>query len=227
MVVFLDVNAKMIKLYSDKGIKEIPFTQANTLNYHLAGASSVMYVTQVINAPVQDVIDLATSQAGASTAGLPPVDPKNDPLHVRHTGKGILNVSELGFTDDKGMINPETFHGPVDFKPLNVLEKKGFNESVQVQALLKAGKLEVIPLSVCKQIRLEWERNNNNDAELDQMMIPEGMKPEEYLRKVQAGEIISDDISSDAIEIDINASGFGAGQSTKNEGRLLPSDFSG
>lgn len=225
MIVFIDVKSNMIQLYSEKGIKSIPFNQVDTLKYHTAGVNNILYITQAIDASVQDVISLVKAQSGQTDSPQAKIDTKNDPLHVRFTGKGVLNITDLGVTTKDGVLEPETFRGPVDFKLLSHLEKKGFNESGQVQALLKAGKLEVLPLSMCQSIRLEYENKNNADEELDQITIPKGMTLNEYLDKIESGEISEGGTGNDAIEIDIMSSKGGGADS--NEGCLLPADFMG
>ena len=63
MVVFVDVNLREIHIYSENGIRKIPFHDAHILS-EIVGNQQINYVTNVMETSADEVINLVRGISG-------------------------------------------------------------------------------------------------------------------------------------------------------------------
>jgi len=234
MIVFLDVKLQKVLLYTDDGVKKIPFYNISLLN-GMPENQEVLYVTNAVKTTLSEVSNLVKNIP--VTKNIESVEkkayPSDEPLFVRYVGnkgKGkngkVLEGGGSLYIQDID----ETFTDPRDFKPLDQLIRKGFKKSIISQNLLKSGKIEIISRSQIQDIMNKWQKSSNKDhelktQELDNILVPMDSSATDYVKKVKSGETGTSIIDSDPIEIDLDKN-IGMGRSNNsNENSLIPEDL--
>jgi hypothetical protein len=210
MIVFLDIKNQQIKLYSEKGMKIISFSDINILE-KLLGGQKVLYIT---NAILVDPLEIVKTVKSIYKKEGIKKEIKNEPLFVR-SKKGHIHINELDFT----------FGGPTDFCPLkNIYEKFGndiFEKNKTLKHLLDKDFVEIITLSEVQKIQREQSKEQEKiDQQLDSIIV--GDKVDKYIENVGNNR----SPGKDAIDIEIDSGPTrSVGGGTSNEGSLLPDDF--
>jgi len=180
MILFLDVNKKMLSLYRDEGTINIPFQNAGEL-YKYTENKNFLYVTKVIETNAQEVIKLIENMGTHVKA---PVKEKYSYIHVKE--EGIIPIDDL-----------LRFRGKYDVHPLTPEFIKKIEDTPLLQMLIKNGRLEMITSSRRKELKEEYEKKEDEklnvlivDGSVDDLL--EGKNKEK---------------SHDAIVIDLEKSG--------------------
>ena len=188
MFVFIDVNQQNIILFTDNGPVSIPFSSASDL-FNYVNSEKIMYITEVVEATPEDVINVAYS-AMSETPAIDRGAPGATYLCSVFPGSVVIPGVEL------------KFENKYDIKILDEKLQQMIDNSVTLQSLIKQGKLKFINdnekniLFVDKKqnLKKEVERQNRKDKKLDSIII-EG-KVEDWDGTIQDDE-------HDAIVIDL------------------------
>lgn len=217
MIVFVDVNTREILIYSDKGIRKIPFHDANILA-DIVGNQKIRYVTNVLETDATEVINLVRNISGQS----PPAssaqrfispdiaDRVQESTYLHSTSNGTLIIPDM---DDqpapgqKGFMRRALmrFEGTGDCKAFDDDMKEKIKKSQLLRSLIKKGTIEIVGeqkknelVKVLKaNMSKQLAQQSARDSALDSILMdgPVG---------AWNGEIAGGDI---AIEIDVGRRG--------------------
>jgi hypothetical protein len=208
MIVFLDVDKQIVFLYTDSGIKKIPFNNISILE-KMIGQNEIMYVTQIIKTNAKEITKTVLSVSGIS----PKKSTSNEPLYLR-SKKGYVLINDIKLT----------LKGPTDFQPLNrIYDEFGkdiFEKNKTLQNLLKSGVVEIITYS--DMIVLQQDEATKIDKELGSILIETSV--DDFMdNKGKSGSP-----GQDAVVIEIGDEGvrnIKEINTEENEGTLLPDDM--
>jgi len=152
MVLFVDVNNKILTLYKDNGVINIPFQNAGELYKHTEN-KKFLYVTKAIETNAQEVIKLIENMGTSVKA---PIKEKYTYIHVK--GEGVIPIDDL-----------LRFRGKYDCHPLTSELIKKIEDTPLLQMLIKNKKLEMITSSERKKLKEEYEKKE--DEKLGSILV--------------------------------------------------------
>jgi len=157
MIVLLDTQKLMIKIYAEDGLQTLTFDNASMLR-DIIGDKPVFYVTNGMAATADQITATVNSFMAQHAAPKVP----NEPMFLRTTQPGAMNIP--GLYNRLGKKKEDLiFFDPFDAKPLlDILRAYGkdvFETSPTMRTLLKTGKLQIIA-----QSDLEDLKNRTNMA---------------------------------------------------------------
>lgn len=219
MVIFVDVNTREIHVYSNTGIRKIPFHDAHILN-EIVGNQKVKYVTNVIETDASEVINLVRGVSGQKPIArtqrtvTPDLEVIKEATYLRSTAKGTLLIPDMDdkpAAGEKGHIRKALirFEGHWDCKPFDDDMKEKIKKSSILRNLIKKGAIEIVGekkknelLVVSKAvIARKLAHDSARDAALDDIIM-DG-KVDDWDGNIAGGDI--------AIEIDVGRRGIGGG----------------
>ena len=204
MVVFVDVNSREIHVYSEDGIKKIPFHDAHILNT-IVENKKITYVTNVLETTADEVVNLVRGLSGQQPITqnqrtiTPDIEDIKEATYLHSTSKGTLLVSDIDMR----------FDGFADCKIFDDNMKENIKQSPMLRSLIKKGIIEIIgeqkKNDVLAENRVDLEKKaaqqSARDEALDDIIMNEKVGDWD-------GQIAGDSI---AIEIDASRRSFGGG----------------
>lgn len=214
MLVFLDVTKNIAKVYSPKGEHTVDFYEIEKIK-QITGNQNVLYVTNALNARAEDIVKVVRSlpgpfpkpkhRKGAPQPTVEQTAEQEEKMVLRIAKKGSLTLRDLKLP----------FRDPFDFYSVDRLKAEYgqdvFEKSADLMKFMNLGYLEIVPLSVAKKRAQEWDALHKKIEEKESIIIADR-------------NAIDTNSTTDAIEIDISASGTRkiGGSGLPNEGSLLP-----
>jgi len=167
-MLFVDVENRVIKDFSDKGVKIYEFDELEELVANIK-SRRVMYITEIIDVSLTDFIK--TIQGLIKE--IDQEDDSDQPYFLQCTKKGSVIIQDIGLT----------FEGPADVKLIDEELHENLKNSVAARKLLKDKVLRIINYrtmqkSVKKESKAKAEymskRQSAKDAQLDDITIKDG-----------------------------------------------------
>lgn len=235
MVVFIDVNTREIHIYSDSGIRKIPFHDAHILT-DIVGNQKINYVTNVMETTASEVVDLVRGISGQKPTArtqrmiTPDLEVIQESTYLHSTRNGTLIIPDMDHNPaegQKGFIRRALvrFEGPGDCKAFDDDMKEKIKKSSLLRNLVKKGTLEMVgeqkKNELVKLLKLEMgkklARSSARDAALD-AIIMDG-KVGDWDGGIPGGDV--------AIEIDVGRRGIGGGggAGSPSHGAISMSEF--
>lgn len=220
MIAFIDVNKRIVKIYDDNGIKNIPFHDIRTLQ-KIAQNKKIQYITNVIETEASEIVNLVLNLSGEEGQNITPPDidihvPEKNYLHSK--SKGTLLINDIGIK----------FEGLSDCKLFDDSMKDNIKKSPIMHSLIKKGTIEIIDEKRKNELITEWknemkkaqEKYSARDEALNNILMDE--KVEDW-----NGQIIAPDDAEEAIQIDIGRRGVGrdAGPGSASHGAQTMSEL--
>lgn len=221
MIVFLDTQLRCVLIYSEQGLKKIPFNKISSIKSQLDGQKA-LYITNAIEVNGNQVVDTVMQYLQSNGEDVRSII-VDEPQFLCAASKGSICINELDLT----------VRGKTDFIPLKSLREKygeDFLENGIIKSLIANKKLEVISLSEVQERQLvPDERQQAYEAALERMLTGSG-RPGEAAELAEGGT--GEDGPEDAISIDLNKGHSFSGSETSggftgNESGLLLDDFEG
>ena len=219
MIVFIDVNLREIHIYSDTGIRKVPFHDAHILT-SIIGNQKINYVTNVIETTADDVVNLVRGISGqqpiARTQRMitPDLEVIKEATYLHSISKGTLLIPDMDdkpAPGEKGHVRKALmrFEGPGDCKLFDDDMKEKIKKSPMFRSLITKGKIEIVGEQKRKELLVLWKAVMNQkvaqqsarDAALDNIIM-DGRVGD------WNGNIAGD---SSVIEIDVGRRGVGGG----------------
>jgi hypothetical protein len=202
MVILLDVNNRLINVYTDNGLESFDFSNVNALNKYTA-EEDVIYITNAVKTSIEDI----KNTVNVISENLGDIQIKKNEKSFIRSVKGYIILDKLNLK----------LKGPLDFKPLSNFDKDFLNDT-QIKNLLKIKKIEIITESeiqkiIAKDTQNKAKKQSKVDKSLDSILVPMGVKAGDAAVDIFGG-------ASDAIEIEINPNAIG-GVGTSNENSLV------
>jgi hypothetical protein len=165
MIVLLDVQMQKITLYGSKGMKVIPFAQAQDLLDHVEG-ETVFYVTQAIEVTALDILAKLKEIGVPIQESFPLTD--SGMKYVRAAKEGTIYINDN-----------LKFEGKFDLKPLDENMSAMFKRLPILQALLQKKQIEIVGEVRRRAILKEFQQHVKKqeqmqaaaDAELDKIIL--------------------------------------------------------
>lgn len=221
MVIFVDVNLREIHIYSDTGIRKIPFHDAHTLTT-IIGNQKINYITNIIETTAGEIVNLVRGISGQKPIArtqrniVPDLEIAKEATYLHSTSKGTLLIPDM---DDKpapgqkGYIRKSLirFEGSGDCKLFDDDMKEKIKKSPMLRTLIKKGTIEIIGEQQKTEFLKQWRgelkkravQQSARDAALDAIIMDERVGDGNW-----NGEIAGD---STIIEIDVGRRGIGGG----------------
>lgn len=222
MIIFLDIIKKEVKVYTEKGLSTIPFSNFQELE-KIIGNNKVLYVKDRAWVDKNQILSLL----GKKTTQTPSNQRvKDSSLWVHCVGKGTLHISDFGVKQNvrgkDGGIGFD-FLGPGHFVELKVLKQLGCDNSTQFQTMLNSqgkNRLEIVNGDFKAKFLKTYKSDTQTrkDKRSDSILI-EG-SASDYASKINSGKLSK----STAVEIEINDGNVRSMGSDDNEGMFLPDD---
>jgi len=235
MVVFVDVNLREIHIYSDNGIKKIPFHDARLLPT-VIGEGKVNYVANIIETNAEEVINLVKGLSGQQPVDQnqrvidPDLEVIKEDFYLHSISNGTLLIPDLDdkpAPGEKGHIQKALirFEGIGDCKMFDDNLKEIIKKSPLFRSLIKQGKIEMVGeqrknelMAVMKsQMAKKLAQSSARDASLDDIIM-DG-KVGDWNGEITVGD--------NAIEIDVGSPGFGSRGGGDSHGASSMSDLMG
>jgi hypothetical protein len=165
MIVLLDTNRRMVLLYQEAGMKEIPFSEINEINAYLQD-QQVFYVTNATEVNGNDIVDLVNSLR----------DCKYEVIEESLEGQNLYIHS----VNDKNIFVPideeHSFKlkGKYDCMPYNDETKATIANSPILQGLMKKGEISIIGENtkkrIAKELKLKIKEKTDKDHKKEQAL---------------------------------------------------------
>ena len=163
MIIFLDIESGTIKAYTEKGLEELSFADADLLLAY-GKDQEVVYVTNAIQTTIRDVVKTAMSQTDQATY---PEEDKE--FYIQSSKKGSIYISDIGLE----------FSGPDDCKLITPELQEVIESSPMAKQLLKRGDLKIINRIERKKAVREAQRKREKhdmllkeeDKKLDAILV--------------------------------------------------------
>lgn len=156
MVVFVDVNIRQVLIYSETGIRKVPFHDAHILT-DIIGNQKVRYVTDVLETNASEVVNLVRSISGQKPVTPPSqravapdlADVVQEATYLHSTAKGTLLIPDMDdrpAEGEKGHVRQALvrFEGHGDCKLFDRDMKAKIQKSALFRGLIKKGTIEII-----------------------------------------------------------------------------------
>jgi len=210
-IVFLNVKARVVEIYTEDGVKSIPFSGIQRIKDTLGSDGDILYITNAVRTNGPDVVKLVH---GMNTNSLKKAIEDDEVLYVRSTGRGVIRIESLDLS----------FNGPDDFKPLDdILAKFGkdvLDKNLTLKKLRESGTIEIIPQHDIKSVK--------GYMKLEKAKKQEKIKKEQDKRDGKSkGSEPDDDMWSDKNPLALNATSLGGRSSNDNEGTIITDDMIG
>ena len=158
MIVLLDTERLLIKIYSDSGLQTLAFDQADALKEMAKRGEKILYVTNGIATTADQVVDTVNSFMESRTENMRRSD---EPLFLRSTVPGSMNIPGIYNVSSK-VREDLIFRDPFDAKQMDEVfrdyGKDLFTKNRTMRNLLKKGKLQIIAESELNDMRERYER---------------------------------------------------------------------
>lgn len=196
MIVLLDMDHQKLEVYGEKGLKRIPFQQAQDL-FECLDSDTVYYVTNAMEVSAFDIINLIKSMGVQIRESFPMTDTGAKYIHAATDGTIYIN-------------DALKFEGKFDCKVYDADMEAQVRKSPVLQALVKNKKLQIIGEARRQAIMKEWKKEIDKqqalqrqaDAQLDSIILKtrvEDFDPNAYP---------DDDIPGMDITADVNRGNF-------------------
>ena len=170
MIVVLDQERRMVLLYQEAGMKEIPFSEINEVNAYLQN-QNVFYVTNAMEVNGDDIIALVNSLRDA------PYDTIEESLEGQNLY--IHSVKDKNIFVPIGEENSFKLQGKYDCIPYNEETKDIISHSLILQNLIKKGEIGIIGENTKRSFARELkslkkgklDRDYKKDKSLDSILV--------------------------------------------------------
>lgn len=188
MIAFIDIQNKNVKLYTEKGLINIPFQEVNTLK-QLVKNNKILYITNAIYTSADEIINIinGNSKQNNKTKTIKKDNSvnKKDKRLFLYPKKGSVALSDINFI----------FRSKYDLKLLDKEMKLNIKHSKELQNMLKRGIIEVVDANKRKEILKEKEiKDRKKDKAYDSIILDENV--EDWKQK-QGNILFKDDTPRD------------------------------
>jgi len=157
MLVLIDTKSLTVKIYTENGIKSIPFEEVDLLKDMLKN-KKVIYVTNAMVATASSIIQtVKTLQQQRSNE----LQKAGEPMFLRSTLPGPLNIPNIR-NKNTGQKEAIIFQGPFDGLLVDDLisdfGEELFKRNKEIRGLLKKGRLQVLGESEFEDQKARFER---------------------------------------------------------------------
>jgi hypothetical protein len=160
MIVLLDTERLLIKIYSDSGLQTLAFDQADALKEMTKRGEKILYVTNGIATTADQVVDTVASFMEGRAANM---RQSNEPLFLRSTLPGSMNIPGIYNVCSKKR-EDLIFNNPFDAKAIEEVfrdyGKDVFKKNRTMRSLLKKGKLQIIAESELEDMEARYKRGD-------------------------------------------------------------------
>jgi len=210
-IVFLNVRGRVVEIYTETGVSNIPFSGIQRIKEVLGDDNDLLYITNAVRTNSKDVIKMVN---GINTNSLQSAIENEEPLYIRSTGRGVIRIESLDLS----------FNGPDDFKPLDdILAKFGKNvldKNLTLKKLRDSGTIEILSQQDIQSVK--------GYLNTEKMKKQEKIKVEKQKREGKTkGSDSDEDMWSDGNPLALSATSLGRGSANDNEGSLITDDLLG
>lgn len=214
MIALLDVKKQMVIIYTEKGIKNIPFSNISVLSDY---TDKIMYITNAKIVETKDIVSLVkkiplkySKQSVSSTKS----------VFEEKGNKYIHSKSEGRVRIDDNLI----FENRFDCRLIDDEMRKNIKSNSILQTLIQRQKIEIIGESGRSKLMKEKEiERKAREKKLKALEEKKSKKSEKALKQAK-GEIDDDEDNDDIISIDLEEKGgveVGSGLSVNTMSELL------
>jgi len=202
MILFVDVEKNMLKLYGEKGLQNIPFSEVSFLEDYI-GKENILYVTNATEVNADDVKKLICSITGQTVKEMEDI---SNNYYIHSTVNETIVIPDINVK----------FEGSTDCKLLDNEMKKMIENSPLLMSLIKSNKIRIIKEGEKRHLDREKrklrkkfvEKQKLSDAQLDTILVDS---------KKSAVDMAADGISSnDDIAEEMDLTNEREGQTNAN-----------
>jgi hypothetical protein len=143
MIVFLDTDNLKVLLYYDKGLREIPFSQINSLK-KIVPSGNLIYITNAVETSVNDIVNLV-SEVYDGEIEKEVEKKKEEKIYIHSISDGVILIPEGDFK----------LKGRYDIRKINEKIFNMMKNSDSLKSLLASGKVVRITKTERKNLLIE------------------------------------------------------------------------